>query len=100
MTKNEQIYGNFFEAYETEPKPSAPSMFSKLNAYDQFKPGSTMETYSSDVEVTLPISMPKSKNNKVVLEEEEEKPMLGQFTLNSFLNQLGGGGLEDIDEEN
>ena len=73
-------------------------MFTKYNAYEQFKPGSTMETYSSDVEVTLPISKPKSKNNKVV-EEEEEKPMLGQFTLNSFLNQLGQGGLDDIGEE-
>ena len=59
-----------------------------------------METYSSDVEVTLPISKPKSKNSKSVVEEEDEKPMLGQFTLNSFLNQLGKGGLDDIDEEN
>lgn len=62
-------------------------------SYGQFKAGTTIESYSSEVEVNLPKSKPKLKQVKKVIEEDEddEKPMLGQFTLNSFLNQLGGG---------
>lgn len=37
-------------------------MFSKKGgAYEQFKAGATIETYSSEVEVDLPISRPKKR---------------------------------------
>jgi hypothetical protein len=69
-------------------------MTGKSYSYDQFKAGSKIEQYSSDVEVTLPIAKPKPKSKKTELEEEEDdRPMLGQFSLNSFLNQLGGNDL-------
>jgi hypothetical protein len=29
-------------------------------------------------------------------DEDDDKPMLGQFSLNSFLNHLGEGQLDDI----
>jgi hypothetical protein len=46
------------------------------------------------VEVDLPISKPK---RRTVEEEEEDKPVLGKFTLNSFLNSLNANdGLREI----
>lgn len=44
----------------------------------------------------LPISKPKKKAQ---VEEEDDKPMLGKFSLNSFLNSLGSDELRDIVEE-
>lgn len=94
MTKNQKIYGDFEYAYESEVKQDIFSR--KVNAYEQFKAGATIETYSSEVEVDLPISKPKKKAQ---VEEEDDKPMLGKFSLNSFLNSLGSDELRDIVEE-
>lgn len=95
MSKNQQIYGDFEYAYEPEP---TQSVFSKKGGtYEQFKAGATIETYSSEVEVDLPLSRPKRKPAQ---DEEEDKPVLGKFTLNSFLNSLSANdGLREIVEE-
>lgn len=100
LTKNQQIYGDFEEAYDPEPAYALPK---RPSSYDQFKAGTTIQSYSSEIEVSLPKSRPKSKALKPVVEEDEDedgRPMLGQFTLNSFLDQLGGGNeLNEIAEE-
>lgn len=65
LTKNQQIYGDFFEAYEPEPA----YIFSKpSSSYGQFKAGATIESYSSEVEVSLPIKKPKSKQTSKLME--------------------------------
>ena len=49
------------------------------------------------MEVDLPKTKPKftlPKEDK----EEDDRPMLGKFSLNSFLNQLNGDELDQINE--
>lgn len=93
LSKNQQIYGDFYEAYEPDPTPLDPP---RTNTYNQFKAGATIETYSSEVEVDLPKQKPRFQK----AQEEEEKPMLGKFSLDTFMNQLGGmGDIEEEDEE-
>jgi hypothetical protein len=48
------------------------------------------------VEVDLPLTRPKRKTAQ---EEEDDKPTIGKFTLNSFLNSLANDGLREIVEE-
>ncbi len=63
MTKNQQIYGDFVEAYDPEPT----YIFSKnFDSYGQFKAGSTIQSYSSEVEVTMPLK-PKAKQTKKMM---------------------------------
>lgn len=65
-----------------------------MNAYELFKTGAKIETYSSEVEVNLPTSKPKPKKTVIEeLEEDDEQPMLGKFNLNSFLNSIAPDGL-------
>lgn len=87
-TKNEQIYGDFVEAYDPEP---AYTFNRPSDSYGQFKAGSTIESYSSEIEVTMPLKSKPKQAKKIIKEDEDEedRPMLGQFSLNSFLNQLG-----------
>lgn len=65
-----------------------------MNAYELFKTGAKIETYSSEVEVNLPATKPKPKKTVIEeLEEDDEQPMLGKFNLNSFLNSIAPDGL-------
>lgn len=59
MTKNQQIYGDFEEAYE--PELNYEVYPKKNDAYERFKAGSTIEVYTSEIEVDLPTTKPRKR---------------------------------------
>ena len=93
FTKNEQIYGDFYEAYEPEDNDKFKFDLGKVlhSHYDSFKAGDTIENYSAEVSVDIPLNA-KKKNS------QPSKPKIGEFTLQSFLSTVNEG-LDRIDEE-